>query len=735
MKKAMILYYPIIMGFVIGLAFFYVNSLMSESQGQTNYVGEIALNYLKTEKSIKPILSYIEDSAEQASYQSFYDLALNGGFYTESECGSYQQTNLWISETKDCYPEVNKTITSFLNEHLNNYLAINEDTSQFINNYDFLLKQEENKLRIMGIATLPIIIPITIKEEINKKSVEKQIGNYSIKPSFEHIVDYNLNDYNTIKETIMEIASTCEKEADINKCVEQKIVAINALHEAKPQEYPLKWNIGNSNAVEKLFYGFVEKYESCLNSKDTNCRCDFKLDYDNTDLKGEYVITISHDQGNTNFELTKPSEYDLAYTIKNHLPAALDRNIFAFIQQFKSFEYSVSYSSSSNYQSTKLIYQDKINEFDLTTGTMLYKKNKEKVVFIGRDSTEYQALEECSIPNIFRFSVINENNKFFVYDKITNKAEFKSLETKFGIYVKDLPPPPIEGLEATSEQKAEGSVLLSWKESNAFDVAGYNIYFSQNNFLRQEIKENSKIENPITHTDIEYKQTSSRLMEENIYEKIHPTVLYDYSKKIWGHNVFKDGPKIEKLKPQQLYYATETKEYFYILDGLEDNKKYYFAVTAIDKAGNEINNKDSEQRLELDKNYVSATPEDNLAPNKITNLVKQDFSRYYYRFTFNLPETNEDGTSLKEDRLYLYAYLVESHSCAFDDIKFKISNAETRSNNYFPQEGSPQIILMNLKKDSEYCLTFVMKDETENPDLGSSNLKDIIVNYGLHTLS
>jgi hypothetical protein len=691
MKKAMILYYPIIMGFVIGLAYFYVNSLMSESEGQTNYVGEIALNYLKTDKESIPILNYIEDSAEQSSYQSIYDLALNGGFYTESECGSYQQTNLWISETKDCYPKVNKTITSFLNEHLNNYLAINEDTSQFINNYDFLLKQEENKLRIMGIATLPTIIPITIKEKINKKSVEKQIGNYSIKPSFEHIVDYNLNDYNTIKETIMEIASTCEKEADINKCVEQKIVAINALHEAKPQEYPLKWNIGNSNTVEKLFYGFVEKYESCLNSKDTNCRCDFKLDYDNTDLKGEYVITISHDQGNTNFELTKPSEYDLAYTIKNHLPATLDRNIYGFIQQFKSFEYSVSYSSSSNYQSTKLIYQDKINEFDLTKGTMLYKKNKEKVVFMGRDSTEYQNLEECSIPNIFRFSVTNENKKFLVYDKITQRAEFKPIEIKFAIYVKDL------------------------------------LYYSQGNFLQREITNHE-----ITAPFFKIESKNTKLNEENIYERISPTVIYERTNKIWGHNVFRDEPKIERLKPQQLYYATETKEYFYILDGLEDNTPYYFAVTAIDKAGNEINNKDTDQKLELDKNYVSATPEDNLAPNKITDLTRR-IGTSYYRFTFKLPTTSEDGLPLNEKKLILSVYQVESSSCAFDDIKFKISESRPISRSYFPEQQFTEISLFDLQRNTDYCLTFVMKDDSNNPDLASSNLQDIIVNYLLHT--
>jgi hypothetical protein len=726
-KKAMILYYPIILGFVVGLAVFYAYSLTSEPKGQTNYVGEIAINYMKADKMARPILSYIESATKQASYQSIYDLAQKGGFHSEPSCGSLQGFSLWSTESTDCYPNIKQNLTSFLKEYLNNYLIIDEDTSNFKDNYDFLLEQQNNQLRIIATATLPIKIPITIQD--NKETDQKQIGNYSLTPSVEQVIDYNLSDYEAIKKQTIDITSTCEKELDIKNCVEKKVEAINTLHEVNPEEYALKWNVGYSNPVEKLFYGFIENYESCLNSKDIGCKCGFNLDYENTNLNGEYVITITHDGSSTQFELTKPQIYNLIYKIKNHLPAVIDRDLRELMQQFTDFQYIVTYSNG-NYKSTQLVYPLKIQEFDLTQETRLYKKSKEKVVFVSKDSPEYQNLPDCSVPNVFKFSVVNEGKKFYVYNQKNQKSEFMPIETRFAVYIKDLPPPPIAGLKIQNEQRAEGSVLLTWKKSQALDIMKYSIYYSQGDFIRRPIEDHNILNS--------FFEVASKQINTNVkytYERISPTVLYDQTNKIWGHLVFKDGQKIEKFEPGQLYYATETQEYFYILDGLVDTKPYYFGITAIDKAGNEIDNIDPEQKLNLNNNYAKATPQDNLAPNKITNLAKQDYSPYYYRFTFNLPTTNEDGTPLKEDKLYLYDYLVESSSCAFDDIKFKIADSQTRSNYYTPGQKTGEIYLMNLKRNFDYCLTFIMNDEVKNPNLVSSNLKDIIVTYNLHTLS
>jgi len=732
-KKAMILYYPILVGFVVGLAVFYVSSLTSDPKGQTNYVGEIALNYIKTAKSAENTLLYIQNSAKQASYQSIYDLALKGGFYSESECGSYQESNLWTSETNTCYPNTKQNLGLYLKDNMNYHLIINENTFHFKDNYDFRIQQEDNKLRIMGIATLPIKIPILIKEKIKKKTVKKQIGNYSIKPSFEHLIDYNLNDYETIKQKESEIASTCEKETDVEKCVEQKIIAINALHRGKPEENPLKWHIGSSEPAEKIFYDFTQKYESCLNSKDMDCTCNFKLEYEDSNLKGKYDILISKDGSDTKIKLVEPEGHNLVKAIKGSIPAVISDYYTGSIKYLKSFHYVVIYTSTGNYETTVLSTPITTYDFGFTKETRLYKKDKNSVIFIRKDSTEYQNLKECSSPNIFRFTVANENKKFFVYDKTTKKAEFKPIEIRFAINIKDLPPPPIDGLKVQNEEKAEGSVLLKWKKSQATDVASYNVYYSKGNFLRREIK-NHEIIDPFFK--IESNQINTKVTDENTYERISSGVVYDRDKKIWGHVVIKDGIKIEKLVPGQLYYHEEDQEYFYILDGLEDNKKYYFVVTAVDKAGNEINNKDQEQKLESDKNYVSATPEDNLAPGKIYDLVHLnkisphlvDTSFGRQAFNFKLPTLNEDGTPLKKTILYLYIYQIRlnpSESCNFEAVKDKLSMPVTKKLEP-PFDITKRADAIPPYLTGDFCYTFILRDEAGNPNLDEPNLKNLV---------
>lgn len=725
-KKAMILYYPILIGFVVGLAVFYVNSIRSDLPGETTFAGEVALNQIKAAKEAQGSITYIREAAKQAVQQSVYDLGLNGGFYSRSECGSYQEYNLWTSETNTCYPDIKKNLYLFLKDNLNYHLKINEKTSRFKDNYDFLIKQGDNKLTVLGIPTIPIQIPISIR---SGERFRREIGNYSIRPSFEHSFEYTFEDYETIKQNANEIALICEKEADVQKCVEQKVIAMNALHEGKPEEYPLRWEIGSSSGVERLFYDFVVNYEYCLNSEDTNCRCDFKLDYDDADLRGEYVITVSHDHADTTFELTKPNMYDLAYMIKGHLPANLDRDIKSLIKQFTSFEYSVIYSRTGNYQSTKLIYPQGISEFDLTKGTMLFKKNKERVVFIGRDSTEYRSLEECLVPKVFRFSVINKNNKFMVYDKTTQKAEFKPVEMRFAIHIKDLPPAPIEVLKVQNEDRAENSTLLIWQKSDATDINNYRIYYSKGDFLRREINGHQILN---SFYEVESKKIDAKISDETSFERISSSLVYDYDNKIWGHIVYKDGPKIQKLEPDKAYYYEEKQQYFYILDGLADNRKYYFAVTGVDKAGNEIDNKDPEQKLELDKNYVSTTSEDNLAPGKISDLVHLSTIDPTFKtqgFTLKIPTLNEDKTSLKEGTLYLHIYQVKLgwlQSCSFEAVKDKLNIPVTRKYGYpfnIPERASA----IPPYTQGDFCYAFILRDESGNPAPDYENLKDLAV--------
>lgn len=733
MKKAMILYYPILVGFVVGLAFFYVGSLKANLPGETNYVGEIALNHLKASKDAERTLSYIEYSAKQAAYQSIYNAGLKGGFYSEPECGSLAGYTLWNSELKECYPNINISLNPFLKNNLNLYLSINENTLSYVDNYDFLLKDDNNKSRVIGIATLPITVPISVKVD---SKTQKQIGNYSIKPSFEHIIDYNLKDYDTIEQKSVEIASICEKEGDIKGCVERNITELNKFHKDLPTENPLEWYIGSPKPIERFFYDFADRYESCLNSTDNGCRCDFKLDYKDPAINGTYAITISKEGSNTKLELTQPADSNLIYSIKNTAPSVINGNINGVIQQPEESLYSVSYSKDGVYKSASLTFP--MQTFDFTKGARLYKTIGNRIVFIGEDSTDYQNIRECSIPNIYRFTVVNENNKFFVYDNTLQKSEFKPIEIRFAINIKDLPPPQVEGLTVQDEQKAEGAVLLRWKKSSATDAATYIIYYSQSDFITQQIIAH-KIKNPYSPYVVNSLENSINIPEQNIYERISSSVTYDKDKRIWGHIVSKRGIRIEKLIPNQLYYATETGEYLLILNGLEDNKNYYFALTAVDRGGNEINNKPG-QNLELNKNYVSAKPIDDLAPNKVTNvkfLSITDSNPKTIEFSFLPPTTNEDGSSIKETSLSIYVYpvvLVPTESCTFESIMGKLAGTYPRSMTIVAPFSTIQRVSI-IPSFGQICFAFILKDTAKNPLLESANIQDLVVTSGPYIIS
>ncbi len=180
-KKAMILYYPIIIAFVITLCIFYFLSAYKNKPENTEFVGQVFLNsYKEMQNSFKDIY-YIKKSAKYSIYNSIYSISKNAGYFNDPPC-KYSPipkgTNyvLWqkVNEEFDnylptgkfieyaCYPtesDIRKSFTSFFNKEFNDYAEKYTPTIIPRNNYDLILSEKEQNLEITGIATQKIRFP------------------------------------------------------------------------------------------------------------------------------------------------------------------------------------------------------------------------------------------------------------------------------------------------------------------------------------------------------------------------------------------------------------------------------------------------------------------------------------------------------------------------------------------------------------------------------------------------
>lgn len=237
-KKTMILIISLAILFWVITGMLFVRIAAKKAQFNAT-LGETQLglieNYIKGEK----ILFYIDQAAKYSIYAAIYDLSLNGGFF-DYKCGDYKGYGLWQSEKEEmeyCSPDYKNSFSKFISTRLDSYInegimGINIPT----NNYDFVFEEGE-KTKIHGIATTPLSIPLLCGKD------KTECGVYKVKPSFFQQVDYNLNDYEMIKEKLIKIAEECKKEQDLadaenlKQCVYSKMGSYKGLEwKAIPKE-------------------------------------------------------------------------------------------------------------------------------------------------------------------------------------------------------------------------------------------------------------------------------------------------------------------------------------------------------------------------------------------------------------------------------------------------------------------------------------------------------------------
>jgi len=220
-KKAALLHYFVIAGFIAGFIVFHTTSLSSQPEIE-RFIGEPQLGLIKISQEAQKYLFYIDQATKISADQAMLDLTKKGGFALKSPCGEYKEYPLWTTLEEKCYPDYMTEFKALLNTNINNYLkklpsgeTINKQEKVSFYpivpeiDYEFFIKENQ----IIGIADQEIKITMFFE---NPKT-----GEYSVKPSFNIKTKFNLNDFQTLKEQAEELIGKCAGNPDKLQCVKE----------------------------------------------------------------------------------------------------------------------------------------------------------------------------------------------------------------------------------------------------------------------------------------------------------------------------------------------------------------------------------------------------------------------------------------------------------------------------------------------------------------------------------
>jgi hypothetical protein len=239
---------------------------------------------------------------------------------------------------------------------------------------------------------------------------------------------------------------------------------------------------------------------------------------------------------------------------------------------------------------------------------------------------------------------------------------------KFAITIKDNePPPPVTGLELYNMKHVEDNVIVMFDESSMNDVkvpdvASYNIYLGDN---EQAFSRDMRAIRSLPYITLDLKNTgATKIKDIDMLQDPECGVTNNqYCTFNYAYIDASGAQKKEPLEANKLYYLEDKKKYLYIIDGknsyyrMSSGVDKYIAVTAIDTDGNEINNVDPDQKIEIGKNLDKIKVMDEREPGFVSISVLRDVLNINNIIvSFNRPKYFIDGTSMDSESLAYNIY-------------------------------------------------------------------------------
>jgi len=529
-------------------------------------------------------------------------------------------------------------------------------------------------------------------------------GEYYILPSFKVQTDYNLGEYKDLKIQLENIIGIC-KDENMEKCLDQ-------------EAEKLKWKCDEKE--EKILYRFADSLRDCIriNGKAV-CQFSFQDIKGINDNKNERIfdIKLMNSYGKTMLEMSE----------KENIIAAdfIDAKSLLFT------DYDTKDTSKNNADSVniKIKYADEKPEmqrfFALKNGKETRLSSKfaykagEEIKFIDESfESSFKAPEPANniikVPTTRGMKFCAKSGKE-VFIQENGNLERKNVVYKFSVTFPKPIPPPVENFESMDAVNAEKSAVFSWDSSEA---KSYNIYYSSKSFIDIPMDEIKK--------DNEVKKIS---LEKKSAAEIDDITLSECRFNPYGVKC-KYSSYGQSLEPGKLYYWKSNDKYIYYLDGIEDGRQYYAAVTAMDEEGNELDNDKTKQNNKLvfmdGKNYFQFSSKDDLAPMKIIDLEANPATQ---KLLWTKPLKNADGSD-SIDISYFNIYYKKSANALGPNIEpgyaaKRITPVEANCANQAMTCEFSVSNIPNLDK-SIYSFAVTALDENVN-EISEADVKQMII--------
>lgn len=302
----------------------------------------------------------------------------------------------------------------------------------------------------------------TITGAVTAKPEESNIiGTYSVMPSFKAKINYDLKDYDEIKDSLDRIIQCKKNSNNIQSCTA----------EANNNEDNFEWALNCDKGAEKVLYDFAEFLQDCIDSGDNNCLCSKKLELQKEDVQkyglvpnSEYEIILTQipsDYKQIRLESKKISS--LSQTInsnglKGWMPKrfslAYSSTGFPTINLFFFGDISEKENQQEDFEKEKilslgplkevLLYKNdnnkqKIKSMDFVKqeGESLLYPNNKAIVDSSNKPVNTKELPKCNIKqkNIHKFCVTKKDSKIMVYDAIDGQVKERAVTIKFAAYI------------------------------------------------------------------------------------------------------------------------------------------------------------------------------------------------------------------------------------------------------------------------------------------------------------
>ncbi len=290
----------------------------------------------------------------------------------------------------------------------------------------------------------PVITGAVTQEQKKDSNI---IGTYSIIPSFKAKVDYDLNDYNKIRESF-DIVSSCAKSNDLSSCV----------NDINSDDNTFKWELNCDKGPEKILYDFAEFLQDCFDSEDNNCLCRKNLELAKEKINeyglsnSRYGMTLTVEPKKIRVQMSEPKK-DLHHDIKpagisvwypaRYIIAYTDEKLFTLELIFKDeIDRNIEYKYAFPKQKDITLYKNEINgvkrvDFVKQENDNLKYPNDKIITDSNSKPIDVKEIRDCDIKpkNIYKFCVTKKEYKTIAYDGFDGQVKERPLTIKFAAYV------------------------------------------------------------------------------------------------------------------------------------------------------------------------------------------------------------------------------------------------------------------------------------------------------------